>query len=156
MCSIGRVRRILYSLIALVVGNSILFLYFMYGAWMARTEYLAAHLDPAGQIPRVIDMFVLYAIFSFIGWVLVGIPVVLASPAGLIARLAWPLWIPIGAVLGPLALLLILLLMEAGRGQFSLANTETLWPLSIVVSTVSFVVYGALLRRRIGASTPQP
>lgn len=32
--------------------------------------------------------------------------------------------------------------------RFSLAHTEGLWPFSVIVSTVSFLIYTALLRRR--------
>jgi hypothetical protein len=58
----------------------------------------------------------------------------------------------IGAILGPLALLLIFVVLAAWQGSlgsFSLAHTETLWPFSILVSTVSFLVYAALLRSRL-------
>ena len=72
-------------------------------------------------------------------------------PARLLSRLAWPLCLLIGAILGPLALLLIFVVMFGLQGQlnsFSLAHTQSLWPLSILVSSVSFVVYAVLLRTR--------
>ena len=90
-------------------------------------------------------------IFSLTGGVLVGLPIALAFPARVLSRFAWPLYLIIGATLGPLALLLIFVVMFGLQGQlraFSLAHTETFWPLAILVSTVSFAVYTALLRWR--------
>ncbi|HYK61798.1 MAG TPA: hypothetical protein VEV85_20355, partial [Bryobacteraceae bacterium] len=69
----------------------------------------------------------------------------------LLSRVAWPGRMLIGASLGPLALLLIFVVLfaiQGSHGAFSLAHTENLWPFSILVSTVSFLVYTALLRRR--------
>ena len=96
-------------------------------------------------------MFRMFGIFSVAGWVLVGVPIALVLRRRLLSRLAWPLQMAIGIALGPLALLLIfigLFAMQGRVGAFSLAHTETLWPISILVSTVSFLVYAALLRRR--------
>jgi hypothetical protein len=56
------------------------------------------------------------------------------------------------AGIGTVASLLVFVVIFAGQGslgEFSLAHTETLGPLSILVSTVSFLVYTALLRRRV-------
>src|SRR5579864_3648788 len=82
---------------------------------------------------------------------LAGLPVALMFPVRVYSRLAWPLCLLIGAILGPLALLLIFVVMFGLQGQlnsFSLAHTQSLWPLSILVSSVSFVVYAVLLRTR--------
>jgi hypothetical protein len=120
-----------------------------------RAALLKARIgDPAGALRQACDMFIVYAIFSFLGWVLVGLPIALAFPARLLSRLPWPLWLLIGAALGPLALLLIFVVIAGLQGQlgtFNLAHTESLWPLSILVSTVSFVAYAALLRWRFHA-----
>jgi hypothetical protein len=102
--------------------------------------------------PGASGLFPLYAGFSIFGWALVGGPFVLAFPAPLLCRLPWPLYPLMGALLGPLALLLIFVLLFAFQGRvsgFTLDHTETLWPFSIVVSTVSFLVYVVLLRRRL-------
>lgn len=77
-----------------------------------------------------------------------GVPFALAIPARLLSRLAWPLRLLLGTALGPLALLLIFIVLFARGGHisgFSLAHTETLWPFSMLVSLVSFLVYAALL-----------
>ena len=99
----------------------------------------------------MIEIFSIYAVFSVVGWVLVGVPTALAIPPRLLLRVAWPFRVVIGAAMGPLALLLIFVVLAAmqGRlGQFNLAHTEFLWPFSILVSTVSFLAYTGLLRSR--------
>ncbi|HKW99515.1 MAG TPA: hypothetical protein VJN43_17375 [Bryobacteraceae bacterium] len=102
--------------------------------------------------PYALGLFPIYAVFSVVGWVLVGLPFVLTVPARVLARWPWPVIFIVGAILGPLALLLILLSLAAMQGRlsaFSLSHTETFWPFSILVSTVSFMVYAALARRRV-------
>lgn len=102
--------------------------------------------------PQVLTMFPFYAAFSVTGWILVGIPIALVFPARLVTRMAWPIRIVIGASLGPLALLVILLLIAAHQrtlSTFSLAHSESLWPFSMLVSAAAFDVYAALLRRRL-------
>ena len=98
------------------------------------------------------QIFLLYAMFSVVGWVLIGVPTALAIPPRLLLRITWPIRVLIGAAMGPLALLLIFVVLFAFQGrisEFSLAHTESLWPFSILVSTVSFLAYTVLLRRRI-------
>ena len=102
--------------------------------------YWAQLLSPAWQ------MFLLYCAFSVFGWMLVGIPAVLALPPKVIVNWPWVVLICVGAAFGALALLLILLILGAGR--LRLEHTGSLWPFAILVSTVSFVVYTALLLRR--------
>jgi steroid 5-alpha reductase family enzyme len=63
----------------------------------------------------------------------------------------------IGAALGPLALLVIfavLFAMQGRRRPFSLAHTDGLWQFSMLVSTVSFLAYVGLLRKRSPNSGP--
>jgi hypothetical protein len=73
------------------------------------------------------------------------IPAVLVLPPKVIAKWPWLISTCVGAALGALALLLILLFLSGGK--LSLDRTETLWIFAILNSTVSFVVYAALLRR---------
>jgi hypothetical protein len=60
--------------------------------------------------------------------------------------------IVVGALLGPAALFLILLLLAHGQLHFpaSFAETGALFLFSLLVSTGSFGVYAALLRRGAG------
>lgn len=133
----GPLQRLLLAAIGLLGGDTALLML----------------LSPA--LSNAWDVLWLYVIFSVVGWVLVGLPVALLVPARLVSRISWLRRILIGATLGPLALLVIvvLLLVKQGRlREFSLANSQTLWPMSILVSTVSFLVYAALLRWRLSRS----
>ena len=148
----GPFQRSLFAFIGLLAGNAALLLYLLQNAVRLRAYLLKAHMgEPAHQIPQAWSMFIIYAIFSLAGWALIGLPFALAFPARVLSRLAWPLCLLIGAALGPLALVLIFVVMFGLQGHlsnFSLAHTEGLWPLSVLVSTVSFGAYAALLRRR--------
>ena len=150
---VGRFTRFLFAFIGLLAGNAVLLLYFLLNAIVLRAALLRAHMgEPARVIPQAWEMFILYSISSIIGWALVGLPIALAFPPRLLSRVGWPLCLLIGATLGPLALLLMFVVLFGLQGQlssFSLAHTESLWPLAILVSTVSFVVYAALVRRRV-------
>jgi hypothetical protein len=128
----GLLRRLLFAAISLAAGNAALLLFM-----------LSSGL-------RDWSVFLLYAIFSVLGWILVGIPIAVAFPAHLLSRVAWPFRLLIGAALGPLALLLVFLVLARiqGRpGEFSLAHTEFYWLLSVIVSAISFLVYASLSRR---------
>jgi hypothetical protein len=134
-----------------MAGNAALLMFLLYGAWRVRAALLKLHQgEPYVALPQAWEMFLIYAVFSSVGWILVGLPVALAFPARLISRIPWPACLLIGAILGPLALFLIFVVLAVSQGArtVSLDHTEGLWPLSIVVSTVSFFVYAALLRRK--------
>jgi hypothetical protein len=79
----------------------------------------------------------------------VGLPTALFFPARSITRLPWPLRLLAGAALGPLALLVIFVLLGNGHLEFpgTFRGTGWLWACSILVSTVSFVLYVFLLRK---------
>ena|ERR1700730_5784375 len=94
-------------------------------------------------------MFTIYAGFSFVGWLFVGLPAALFFPVRRIMHLSWPFRLLIGASLGPFALLVIVILLGHGHINFpaSFTGTSMLWAYAIVVSAVSFAVYVALLHR---------
>jgi hypothetical protein len=148
----GLVRRLLFAGIGLVAGDPALLIVLLCNALRLRTVLLNAHIGaPNLALPNAMEIFPIYAIFSVIGWIFVGVPIVVALPERLLSRVPWLGCTLIGATLGPLALLIILLVLFAYQGRligFSLAHTEGLWHLSVIVSTVSFLVYTALLRRR--------
>lgn len=151
---LGALDRLLLAAIGLIAGDAGLLLYLLYSALRLRLALLAAHVgEPYLALPLAWGMFSLYAIFSAVGWLLVGVPIALALPAALLSRMAWPGRLLIGVILGPLALLLIFVMLFAIQGgrmsEFSLAHTESLWPFSVLVSTISFLVYAALVRRRL-------
>ena len=146
-------RRLFFASIALLAGNTALLLFLLQNGLRVRAALLRAHMgEPHLVLAQTWAVFRLYAMFSVVGWLLVGVPTALAFPPRLLLRVAWPVRVVIGAAMGPLALLLIFVVLFAilGRpGEFSLDHTETLWPFSILVSTVSFLAYAALLRRRV-------
>jgi hypothetical protein len=130
---IGPGQRFLFAAVALAAGDSVLLMLLLY---MAMPDW---------------GIFFLYATFSVLGWVLVGVPIAMAFPARLLLRLAWPVRLLVGAAIGPLALLMIFVALFAAQGkirEFSLAHTNGIWFFSGVVSTVSFVVYTALVLRQ--------
>ena len=149
---INPAKRLAYALVGLLAGNVMLLFFLLRHALHA--TLLAG--EPALLIPDAVQMFILYAIFSFVGWLLVGVPTALLFPAGFITRLSWPFALIVGAMLGPPALLVIFALLGRGHIYFrNFAEAGTLFAYSILVSTVSFMVYLALLRKEM-KSKPVP
>jgi hypothetical protein len=155
--AISSIKRLAYAFAGLLAGDAILLLYLLQNAIRLRADLLVLHMGvPERQIPQAIQIFALYARFSFIGWLFVGLPIALLLPPRFIMRLPWQLRLLVGAALGPLALLLLFLLVsDTSRAALShgrilsgmFTGTVSLWPLSIMVSTIAFVVYVALLRK---------
>jgi hypothetical protein len=154
---VAATKRVAYAFVGLLAGDAILLLYLLQNAIRIRTELIALHMgEPGRQIPQTLELFALYARFSFVGWLFVGLPIALLLPAHSIRRLPWPLRPLVGAALGPLALFLIFVLVsDISRAALAhghmlpglFRGTASLWPFSILVSTVAFVVYIALLRK---------
>jgi hypothetical protein len=151
------IKRLAYAFVGLLVGDAILLLYLLQNAIRIRAELIALHVgEPERQIPQTLEIFVLYARLSFGGWMFVGLPIAQLLPPRFIRRLPWPLRLLVGAVLGPLALFLIFVLVsDSSRTALAhghmvpglFTNTASLWPFSILVSTLAFVVYIALLHK---------
>ncbi len=149
-------KRLAYAFVGLLVGDVILLLFLLLNALLVRAALLRAHAgEPAQVVPEFLQIFVLYAAFSSVGWLFVGLQVSLLFPARSITSLSWPLRLLVGAVLGPLALLAILALLGHGHISFpaSFTGTGGLWAYSILVSTSSFLVYAALLQKDVGRRT---
>jgi hypothetical protein len=141
---VNRPRRLAYTLAGLVAGDVLLLFFLVQRALHATV--LAG--EPMSMISDTLQMFIIYAIFSFVGWVLAGLPIALIFSADHIARLSWLSAVIAGAILGPTALLVIFVLLGCGHIYFhDFSETSTLYAYSILVSTVSFVVYLALIRR---------
>ena len=101
---------------------------------------------------RAMSLLFFYGIFSFLGWAMVGLPVALGVAPHVLCRLTWPQRLLMGMALGPMALLIIFVILAVRGGTlktFSLANYGLFWPMSMLVSATSFVVYTALLRRQV-------
>lgn len=140
--------RLTYAFAGLLAGDAVLLILLFLSAIRVRALLLAQHVGaPGQQIPLALEVFVIYAGFSFAGWLIVGAPIVLFFPAHSITRLSWLLRLLVGAALGPLALSAVLILLAHGHLDFrhDFPAVGWLWAYSIVVSTVAFVVYVALL-----------
>jgi hypothetical protein len=147
----SRTRRLANALVGLLAGDAALLLYLLLNAFWARATLLAAHAgEPYAQAPVAIQLFTLYAPFSLVGWLFIGVPIALLLPVRFVIRWPWPFVITLGGFLGPPAMLIILRMLGGGRIVF--AGTGTLFIFSILVSTVSFAVYVALLRKQLGGS----
>jgi len=140
-------KRLAYAFVGLLAGNAALFLFLLQNAIRLRADLLAMRMgEPGRQIPQAIELFIFYTPFSFVGWLFVGLPIALLFPGRSITRLPWPLRLLVGAVIGPLALLVIFVLLGHGHvSSTSFTGTSSLWAYSILVSTVAFVLYVALL-----------
>jgi hypothetical protein len=151
-CEIRFRSRIGYALLGLLAGNAVLLLYLLQNAIRVRSSLVALRMGvPAGQIPLALEMSFIYAVCSLVGWLFVGLPIVRFVPARSIARLSWLLRLLLAVALGPLALLVIFILLSRGHlSSSSFANTGSLWVYSIAVSVVSFSLYVALVRNEIG------
>jgi hypothetical protein len=145
-------QRLAFAFGGLIVGDGLLLLYLLQNALRARATLLASHMgEPARIVPVTLQKFVIYAVFSFAGWLVVGLPIAVLFPARFITRLSWPLRVLVGAALGPVALFVIFLLLGHGHISFpgTFRGTGALWPFAVVVSTVSFVAYVALLQKQL-------
>ena len=143
---ISPAKRLLYAFVGLLAGDLILLFFLLQHALHA--TILAG--EPARTVPDAVETFILYAIFSFVGWMLVGLPATLLFPARSIARLSWPRALVVGATVGPIALLVIFALLSQSHIYFrNFAEICTLFAYTILVSTVSFMVYLALLRKEM-------
>ena len=154
---VNPIKRLAYAFVGLLAGDAVLLLFLLQNAIRVRADYLAVHMgEPGRQIPQAMQIFALYARLSFVGWLFVGLPIALLLPTHIIRRLPWPLRPLVGAALGPLALFLVIALVsDVSRAALAhghmlpgmFTGTASLWPLSILVSTIAFVVYVALLRK---------
>lgn len=142
-------RRLARAFAALLAGDAVLLLLVLCNAIRVRAALTASHMgNPGAEIPLALQMFAVYAVFSFVGWLVVGLPIA-GLPAYVLARLEWPVCLFLGAALGPLALLIVFFLLARGHliWPASFRDTGMFWVCTIVVSTVAFPVYVALLRR---------
>ena len=126
-------RRFLFAFYGLLAGDTALFVLLLPG------------------FARAAEVLVLYGLFSFVGWAIIGLPVALGVPPRYLCRLSGPARLLIGAALGPIALLAIFLTLaeiSGGLKTFRLANSGIFFAMSMLVSMTSFIVYTALLRRQ--------
>jgi hypothetical protein len=148
---VNPLKRVAYAFVGLLAGEAVLLLYLLQNALRERASLIAVHMgEPSRQIPFALDFFVICAMFSLVGWLIVGLPTALFLSARSMTRLSWPLALVVGGIIGPVALFAIFLLHDHGHIYLSssFAETATPYAYSILVSAVSFGVYVALLRRQ--------
>jgi hypothetical protein len=152
---VNPLKRLAYAGIGLLAGDAVLLLYVLYGAILNDAYSHALYMGARGRLILVaLEVFIVYALFSFAGWLFVGVPTALFFPARSITRLPWLLTLLVGATLGPLALAAVLIVLAHGHLDVLYPSTGTsgLWVYSIVVSTVAFGVYAFLLRKETSAA----
>jgi hypothetical protein len=145
-------QRLTYAFVGLLAGDIALVLYLVLNALVVRATYLAAHVgEPQRQVSVALQLGTIYVVCSFAGLLLVGVPVALLLPSQFVARWPWLVTIVVGALLGPSALFTILFVLGGGSVHLSNSFRETglLFAFSMLVSTVSFGVYVALLRKQL-------
>jgi hypothetical protein len=149
---IGPLRRVALSLFSLLAADAVLLVYVLGSSVRAGILLKRMHSgDPMSLLAQAVQIFALYAMFTFIGWLILGLPIALLVPARAIVNLRWPLVIVAGAALGPIALLLILFVLSRGALHYpeSFQNTRFFWLFALTVSLLAFAVYSTLLKRAV-------
>lgn len=141
---INPAKRLAYTFVGLLAGDVMLLFLLLKHALHA--TLLAG--ESARLIGDTVQLFILYAAFSVLGWIVIGLPAALIFPADFVTRLSGPLALMVGAGLGPPALLVIFALLGRNHVYFrNFAETGMLFAYSILVSAIAFMVYLALLRK---------
>lgn len=115
---LGFERKIGYSFVGLLAGNLAMLAGLLLTSLFRDYPYLAKlrhamYLEPRGAL----RMWVWCAIFSLLGWAIVGVPAVLILSGNFVSRLHWLIAAVMGALLGIFALYL-----EIDRGRFDAAS----------------------------------
>jgi hypothetical protein len=146
----GPLRRIGYTFLGLLAGNASLLLWSLGNALRIREEMLRLHRgSPNDQISVALQLSLVYFVFSIGGWMLAGIPLALAIPARVIARMSgWTFLL--GAVSGPISLFMVFSLIPNGHFNWERWRGGMLfWIYAALIATVASAVYHVLLRRRL-------
>jgi len=141
-------KQIGYALVSLLASNAVLLILLLLNAMRIRSSLLAAHIGPPGQqISLALQLSAIYGFFSFLGWLMVGLPIALFVPADSVIRLPLLVRLIVGVVIGPFALFAIMVILSHGQLHISgtFTNTGFLWALSVLMSTLAFLLYCALL-----------
>jgi hypothetical protein len=143
-----RLKQIGYALVSLLASNIVLLILLLLNAMRIRSSLLAAHMgQPGQQISLTLQLSAIYGSFSFLGWLMMGLPIALFVPADSVLRLPVLVRLIVGMVIGPFALFAIFVILSHGQihapGTFR--NTGFLWVLSVLMSAVTFLLYCVLL-----------
>jgi hypothetical protein len=143
-----RLKQIAYALVSLLASNIVLLILLLLNAMRIRSSLLAAHMgQPGQQISLTLQLSAIYGFFSFLGWLMMGLPIALFVPADSVLRLPVLVRLIVGMVIGPFALFAIFVILSHRQihapGTFR--NTGFLWVLSVLMSAVTFLLYCVLL-----------
>jgi hypothetical protein len=144
-----------YAFVGLLGSDAVLLFILLINAMRIRSELLALHVgQPGQQIGLALQIFAVYGFVLFVGWLMVGLPIAMLLPAESLFHLPLLLKLLISLASGPTALFLIFVILSRGHIYFpeSLTNTGWSWVLSVVMSTLAFWLYVALLRRKKGSN----
>jgi hypothetical protein len=154
---IGFERKIGYSFLGLMAGNAVSF------TGLLTMSVLARMNAPAGirefwteGISGTLGLSLAIWVTSMLGWVLVGLPVVLSIPTRIVGKLSWITSGLIGAALGLCAMLLFFLAVNGGKLDKALYSDPqamrtnlTLFADAALIAGVAFAVYGVLVKREL-------
>ncbi len=140
--------RVAYSFIGLMAGNAALLSLAVLNALHIS---LLLHGQLKAQFVTAIGSFIPIAIVSVVGWIAIGVPtVLLLSPKRILQTSLWWLML-IGALLGPLTLLVIFLLLSRGMpAAQTFTHTGFLWACASLISTIAMGVHCTLVRNYAG------
>ena len=157
---LGLGRRTGYAFIGLLAGNAAIDAYIFRGVpWALFTSSLGVGLRDI--VIGMAGVILLFGVFSLIGWLLVGLPVVLFLPLRVVRRLPWPAIFAIAAVVGPAAFFPVFLLLFASPFALSYPVPHAsaqhgwhsqYWLFALLASIVGFPAYCWLVRRRLSRS----
>jgi hypothetical protein len=158
--SIGWARRLGYAFLGFLAANVAMDVYPLAAALLALLHpetrvLIRARNSPIPFLIGFSGLFLLYGIISFVGWLVVGLPVVFLISPRQIARLPWIVLVAIAATLGPAAFFLIFLFVSGGHfsaNHFSFKGGVMYGILASLASLAGFSTYCWLVRRRPASS----
>jgi hypothetical protein len=145
----GPFVRIALSFVGLLSGFGVLFILMFAMALREHAQMPADRISsPDGIVSIMLQFALIYAVFSLVGWIIVGPIFAVAVPARVVARIHPLISFGLGITLGLVSMLIMLLWFFIAEAQpFRLRGSELYWILSAVVAGPAFVVYARLLRR---------
>ena len=160
---IGFAEKIGYSFVGLLAGNVVNLLVLVLIAFLLRLN-VSAHIKEFGTLDfgQAVGLSFVICIMSTVGWVVVGLPVVLSLSTRIIAEFYSITSGLIGAVLGLSAMLLFYL--ATNRGQLDttfftdpqkLPTTVAFFVDAALIAGIAFAVYCSLVRRALHKQTKE-
>lgn len=144
-----RLLRVGYSYLGLLAGDFAVLILSLLNAFHIS---LLMRGQVKAQLLTAMGWFIPIAIVSIVGWILIGIPVGLIVSTRWILKATFWLILSVGALLGPLALLIIFLLLSLGMPSAeTFTHTGFLMACASLISTVAFGVHCVLVRRFAGS-----